>query len=100
VLQALTKNAKGLADTLVKLGPRCQGRVPLAAIYLDHQISESAIRVAITDRPGFYSEIPLAALAAQLSTPETLQQLREEYPEAGLPERGRTYDCRCGGLTH
>ena len=76
----VTDNAKDLADTLVKLGPRYHGHVPLAALYLDRQISEGTIRVAVTGRPGFHSEIPVTELADQLSTPGNPPGIAGEIP--------------------
>ncbi|MEU7295158.1 hypothetical protein AB0A76_18365 [Streptomyces exfoliatus] len=83
---ALDEGAKDLLDTLVKLGPRYNGMVPMAAILLDRQMLSGTVAIAVTGRPGYVRDIPVAALAAEVSDPETLARWREEYPDAGLPE--------------
>lgn len=83
---SLPDGAKDLMDTLVKLGPRYHGIVPIAAVHLDHQLRQGAVNVAVTGRPDRYHPIPLAELAAQVSDPECLDDMRRQYPDAGLPE--------------
>jgi hypothetical protein len=80
----ILESAKDLADTLVKLGPRYEGNVPLAAVYLDQQISDGTLKIAVSGRPGQFREMPLAEMAAQLSTPSTMQDLRQKFLEAQL----------------
>lgn len=82
----LDDDSKELLDTVVKLGPRYQGIVPMAAIYLDMQISEGTMLIAVTGRPGECRELTLAELAESISSPEFLQKMRSEHPGIGLPE--------------
>jgi hypothetical protein len=84
--QRVSEDAKDLADRLVKLGPRYNGHVPMAAVYLDMQITTGAVKIAVTGKPGLYREVPLMELADQLSNPEARQEMRDRYPDAGLPD--------------
>ncbi|MFC8008685.1 hypothetical protein [Streptomyces cinereoruber] len=83
----LDDHAKDLLDTLVKLGPRYKGMVPMAAILLDQQIATGSFAFAVTGQPGQVREISLEVMAATVSDPEALARWREEAPEAGLPEK-------------
>jgi hypothetical protein len=83
--ERLPDDAKDMADTLVKLGPRYEGYVPLAALYLEDQISHGAVKIATTGRPGVSQTVPIAEIAAQVSDPDELRRMQEEYPEGDLP---------------
>ncbi|WP_019635130.1 hypothetical protein [Actinomadura atramentaria] len=87
--ERLDDGAKEMADTLIHLGPRYKGQVPIAALYLEEQIKRGEVFIAITGRPDECREIPLVDLARDVSDPEFLQKLREEYPEADLPEQAQ-----------
>lgn len=82
----LPSDAVDFMDTLIKLGPRYHGIVPLAAVYLDDQISRGSVVIAVTGQPGQCREMPLAELAASVSSPEVLEEMRRDHPDAGLPE--------------
>jgi hypothetical protein len=84
---SISGTAKDLMDALIKLGPRYHGIVPLAAVYLDQQISRGTVNIAITGHPDRYKEMPLAELAADMSNPEFINRMRTEHPDAGLPEQ-------------
>jgi len=83
----LTDGAKDLADVLVKLGPRYNYMVPMAAVYLDNMMATGELPLAVTGQPDRMNPLPLKELAAGVSTQESLDRLREKYPEAGLPEK-------------
>ncbi|MFE1451973.1 hypothetical protein [Streptomyces olivaceoviridis] len=83
----LTDGAKDLADVLTKLGPRYNYMVPIAAVYLDSMIASGEVPLAVTGKPGYVQPMPLKELAAGVSTQENLDRMREQYPEAGLPEK-------------
>lgn len=82
----LDDGAKDLADTIVKLGPRYNYLVPMAAIYLDALIATGEVPIAVTGQPGYARPMPLKELAAGVSTQENLDRMREQFPDAGLPE--------------
>ncbi|CAL9667608.1 hypothetical protein SUDANB145_07241 (plasmid) [Streptomyces sp. enrichment culture] len=82
----LGSEAKDLADTIVKLGPRYNYMVPMAAVYLDSMIAQGEVPIAVTGQPGYARPMPLKEIAAGVSTQENLDRMREQYPEAGLPE--------------
>lgn len=83
----LEDGAKDLMDTFVKLGPRYNYMVPMAAVYLDKILETGEVPVAVTGKPGYVQPVPLAEMAAAVSTQESLDRMREQYPEAGLPEK-------------
>jgi hypothetical protein len=83
----LDDGAKDLMDTLVKLGPRYNYMVPMAAVYLDGMIATGEVPIAVTGKPGYVNPVPLKDMAAGVSTQENLDKMREQYPEAGLPEK-------------
>lgn len=78
-------DAKWLADLIVKLGPRYGGILPLAAIYLEQQIERGVLNIAASETPDHYKELPLAEMAADISDPQHIAEMRERYPEAELP---------------
>jgi hypothetical protein len=82
-------DVKDLADTLVKLGPRYHGMVPIAALHLEEQIREGSVAIAVTGRPGYCRQIPIAEIAADVSNPKFLEEMRRKYPEVALPETTR-----------
>lgn len=83
----LDDNAKDLMDTFIKLGPRYNYMVPMAAVYLDMMIASGEVPLAVTGRPGYVQPLPINDLAASVSTQENLDRLREQYPEAELAEK-------------
>jgi hypothetical protein len=83
----LDDDAKDLMDTFVKLGPRYNYLVPMAAVYLDNMLATGEVPVAVTGKPGYVRPVPLKQMAADVSTQESLDRMREQYPEAGLPEK-------------
>lgn len=83
----LDEGAKNLADVIIKLGPRYNYMVPMAAVYLDALLATGEVPIAVTGQPGYVRPIPLKEMAASVSTQENLDRMREQYPEAGLPER-------------
>lgn len=83
----LDENAKILASTIAKLGPRYNNLLPMAAVYLDLQIADGVINLAVTGNPDKCSSLPLKELAANLSDPTIVERMRAEHPEANLPER-------------
>jgi hypothetical protein len=85
----LDDGAKDLMDTFVKLGPRYNYLVPMAAVYLDRMLATGEVPVAVTGQPGYARPVPLKEMAASVSTQETLDQMREQHPEAGLPEKAQ-----------
>ena len=85
----LEDGAKNLLDTLVKLGPRYNYLVPMAAVYLDNIFATGEVPVAVTGKPGYVRPVPLKQMAADVSTQESLDRMREQYPEAGLPEKAQ-----------
>lgn len=88
----LTESAKDLADAIVKLGPRYQGRVPMAALYLDEQIREGTILIAVTGEPGVVREMPLLELAADLSNPQVQDDLHRQHPQLPVGSTTMTDD--------
>ncbi|MFF7476642.1 hypothetical protein [Streptomyces sp. NPDC008092] len=84
---SLEDGAKDLMDTFMKLGPRYNYLVPMAAVYLDSILATGEVPIAITGRPGHVRLVPLKEMAAAVSTQESLDRMREQYPEAGLPEK-------------
>ncbi|MFE5614110.1 hypothetical protein [Streptomyces sp. NPDC056524] len=80
------EDAQDLLNRLVKLGPRYHGKVPMAAILLDQQLASGEIGLAVTGRPGYAVPMPIAELAATISSQEALDEWRYRYPDAGLPE--------------
>lgn len=85
--ERLGEEAKDLADTIVKLGPRYNYMVPMAAVYLDMMIASGEVPVAVTGQPGYVQPVPINELAAGVSRQENLDRLREQYPEAELAEK-------------
>lgn len=81
----LSDGAKELMNALVRLGPRYGDMVPLAAIFLDEQISSGAVNLALTGRPDDYRSVDIAELARDLSSPEKQAEVRARYPGADLP---------------
>jgi len=85
--EQLEDGAKDLMDTFVKLGPRYNYMVPMAAVYLDHILATGEVPVAVTGKPGYVRPVPLKQMASEVSTQDSLDRMREEYPDAGLPEK-------------
>lgn len=85
----LEDGAKDLMDTFIKLGPRYNYLVPMAAVYLDNILATGEVPVAVTGKPGYVRPVPLKQMAAEVSTQESLDRMREEHPEAGLPEKAQ-----------
>ncbi|MDP9843282.1 hypothetical protein [Streptosporangium lutulentum] len=85
----LDDTAKDLADAFVRLGPRYHGVVPKAAVFLDQQIQEGVIHMAVPGEPGSYQDVPLIEMAAGVSSPDTQEELRrlrpDEMPEDSMP---------------
>lgn len=97
----LDEEAKDLADTLVKLGPRYNYMVPMAAVYLDSMLVSGEVPIAVTGKPGYANPMPLKDLAAAVSTQEDLDRMREQYPEAGLSEKAELItDDAAAFITH
>jgi len=82
----VSDGAKDLADTLVRLSPRYRGMVPLAAVFLDQQIQKGIVCIAITGKPERFREVPLAEMAADVSSPEFLEEMRKHMPEEEMPD--------------
>jgi hypothetical protein len=97
----LGDGAKDLMNTMVKLGPRYRGIVPMAAFYLDQQIASGSIDLAVAGEPDHFRPVPLAALAADLSSQEHLDEMRRLYPEADIGADARLVtDDACGWHLH
>lgn len=97
----LGDGARTLMNTMVKLGPRYKGFVPVAAFYLDQQIVSGTIDLAVTGAEGRYRPVPLADMAAGLSDPEHVEEMRRMYPEVDLDgEVQLVTDDACGWHLH
>jgi hypothetical protein len=97
----LGDGAKDLMNTMVKLGPRYKGAVPMAAFYLDKQIASGTIDLAVAGEPDHYRPVPLSVLAADISSQEHLDEMRRIYPGADLdPEAHLVTDDACGWHLH
>lgn len=82
----ISEGARELLDTLMRLGPRYRNSVPMAAVYLDQNITSGEIPLALPNQPGRITMVPLAELAAEASDPEYLRELRDRHPEVELPD--------------
>lgn len=64
---ALDADSKDFADTLVRLAPAYQGRVPLAAWFLDRHIRKGMIPFALVNDPLHCRLTPLTEVAADIT---------------------------------
>lgn len=69
---------------VVEIAPLYNGVVPMAAVYLDMQMSRGEITLAVTGAPDRVTVMKVADLAASMSDPARLDELRRAVPEAGL----------------
>ncbi|MFE3229822.1 hypothetical protein [Nocardia sp. NPDC059228] len=74
---------KDMLDALIKLGPRYEGLVPMAALFLDQQIRDGVLLFAITGDTERYRPVPLADFAAEVCDPAQAEQNMLDHPEWG-----------------
>lgn len=83
----LSEESREILGAVMRLGPRYRNMVPLAAVLLDQNFASGEIPLALPDKPGHVTMVPLAELAAEASDPQHLRELRERYPDVGdLPD--------------
>jgi hypothetical protein len=71
--QATTEESRRMWDVLIKLGPLYKFQVPRAAIYLEMQIQEGFVLLAVDGEPDRVNQVPLAELAPDNSAPDAAE---------------------------
>ncbi|MFE4796169.1 hypothetical protein ACFRFL_13895 [Streptomyces sp. NPDC056708] len=83
----VSEEAREFLDRVIELAPLYGGRLPMAALYLDMQISAGELNVALFGETDMVRQLPVGLLAASLSDQGHLDRLREENPDVELPEQ-------------